>query len=141
MPVDTLTKNFVSFCLCSKNLPETKLKSNKVISLVEEISRQCDVEPVWLSLGTLMQVYDITRTRGSERNTCAVWKEMNIRKFSITAKARADREHESAKEVSIIKARHSTPHWNNEKGDLGTIFHTAKLPTRKKKKGLQSFQL
>lgn len=108
--------------------------------MVEEISRQCNVESVCLSLGTLMQVYNVKRTHGSERNSCAVWKEMNIRKFNITAKARADREHENTKEVSIIKARHSTPHWNNGKGDLGTIPHTAKLPTCKRK-GLQSFQL
>lgn len=66
-----------------------------------------------------MQVYDVKRTHGSERNACAAWKEINIRNFTITAKAHADREHESAKEVSIIKVRHSTPHWNNGKADLG----------------------
>lgn len=117
------------------------MKSNRIISLVEEISGQCNVESVWLSLGTpIMQVYDVKRTHGSERNACAAWKEINIRNFTITAKAHADREHESAKEVSIIKVRHSTPHWNSGKADLGTISHTAKLPTHKRK-GLQSFQL
>lgn len=78
--------------------------------MVEKISRQCHVESVWLLLNTLMQVYDEKRTQGSEINACAVWKEMNIRKFNITAKACADREHETTKEFSIIKARPSAPH-------------------------------
>lgn len=65
---------------------------------------------------------------------------MNIRKFNITAKACADREHGTTKEFSIIKARPSTLHWNNGKADLRTISHTAKLPTYKRK-GLRRFQL
>lgn len=39
-----LGKTVATFYLCPKNLPEAKWKSNKLISLVEEISRQPDVD-------------------------------------------------------------------------------------------------
>lgn len=49
----------VAFCLCPKNLPEAKLKSNGVISLLEAILRQPNVESVaWLSVITLLQVHN-----------------------------------------------------------------------------------
>lgn len=33
---DTLANNFASFFLCSKNLPDTKFKSNGIIPLMEK---------------------------------------------------------------------------------------------------------
>lgn len=108
--------------------------------MVEEISRQCDVESVWLSLGTLMQVYDVTRTRGSERNTCAVWKEMNIRKFNIQPR------HVLTENMRVLRRLASL------RQDILLLIGTMKRVTLgqypiqlsfqlEKKKGLQSFQL
>lgn len=46
-------KNIASFYPCPKNLPEAKLKSNGLIYLVVEISREPNIESVmWLSVIT-----------------------------------------------------------------------------------------
>lgn len=75
---DTLAKNLVAFCTCPKNLPECRLKSNELISLVEGMSRQHNVEPIHLS---------------SEK--C----------LNVTAQERAEREVIIVKELSGIKER------------------------------------
>lgn len=38
-----LAKNVAAFCPCPKNLPKAKLKSNRLISLVEAISRKHEI--------------------------------------------------------------------------------------------------
>lgn len=41
---DILAKNIAAFYPCPKTLPEAKLKSNKLISLIVEISRQPNID-------------------------------------------------------------------------------------------------
>lgn len=44
---DILAKDVAAFCPCLiKNLPEAKFKSNDLISLVEDISRQPNIDSV-----------------------------------------------------------------------------------------------
>ena len=45
-------------CPCPKNFPEAKLKSNGLISLVEEVLRKPNIDSIaWLLVITLMQIY------------------------------------------------------------------------------------
>lgn len=54
----SLMKNMAVFCPCPENLLENNLKSNGLISLVQEISRLHNVESLaWLLLISLMQAY------------------------------------------------------------------------------------
>lgn len=39
-----LSNNVAAFCLCPKALTETKLKNNRLIFLVEEVSRQPNID-------------------------------------------------------------------------------------------------
>jgi hypothetical protein len=41
-----LTRNISAFCPCSKNMPEAKLKSFRLMALAEEISRQPKIESI-----------------------------------------------------------------------------------------------
>lgn len=52
-----LAKNVAAFCSGPKNLPEAELKSNGLISLVEEIPRQSNIDSVIWLLITFMLVY------------------------------------------------------------------------------------
>lgn len=52
-----LAKSWPASCLCPSNSPETKLKSRGLVSLVEAISRQHNIESVtWLILISLKQL-------------------------------------------------------------------------------------
>lgn len=81
-----------------------------------------------------MKVNDEKRTSVSERNIRVAWKEMNIRKFNITAKACAGRKPVNNKEFSTTKARPSVLHWNQGKGAFKMIPHIAKLSTCERKR-------
>lgn len=50
---DILTNNKTAFCLSPRNLSEAKFESNVLISMMEKISRQHNIESVaWLLLMT-----------------------------------------------------------------------------------------
>jgi hypothetical protein len=50
--------NAPTFCLCPEGLSEARLKSNGLINLAEEISRQPSIQTVvWLLLAAFSQVY------------------------------------------------------------------------------------
>lgn len=54
-----MARNLDAFCPCPKNLPETKLKTNGLICLMEKISRQYNVESmVRLVVIMHVQVYN-----------------------------------------------------------------------------------
>lgn len=54
----TKKKNEAAFFPCPRNLPEVKLRSIGLISLVEEISRQPYIDSItWLLVSILTQVY------------------------------------------------------------------------------------
>lgn len=56
---DILVKNVASFCLIQKKLPEANLKSCKLITLAEDISRQSSIYySIWLLIVNLIQVYN-----------------------------------------------------------------------------------
>ena len=55
-------------CSFPKTLLEAKLKSNGFISLVEEISRQTNIDSVtWLLLIALMQVYNKKKSKQGKK--------------------------------------------------------------------------
>lgn len=55
---DILTKLVATFCPCPQIFPETKFKSNRLISLVEDIAGQPNIDSFMLLVTTLMQVYN-----------------------------------------------------------------------------------
>lgn len=56
---DILSNNLAEMCPCQENLYEAKLKSNGLITLMEEIPRQYNSEfGEWLLLITFMKVYN-----------------------------------------------------------------------------------
>lgn len=64
-----LAKYVAAFCPCPRNLPVTKFESNGMISLVEKISRQPNVDSVgWLLAVILIQVYNDKRACGIKRS-------------------------------------------------------------------------
>ena len=61
-----MARNLDAFCACPKNLPETKLKNNGLIHLMEKFSRQYNVESmIRLVLIMHVQVYN-TRKQVSQ---------------------------------------------------------------------------
>lgn len=77
-----------AFCLCLK-IPETKLKNNELIFLVEEISRQPNIGSVlWLLVVILMQVCrGKEQVEKSEIQNVQVKKKKSTREFKVGAKA------------------------------------------------------
>lgn len=56
-------KNVVDFCLYKKNLPGPRMKSFRIVSLAERVSRQTRIDNItWLLGISLMQIYS-----GSEK--------------------------------------------------------------------------
>ena len=56
---DILVKNVFVFCPRLKSLPDTKVKSFRLIPLTEEISKQPSTDSVlWLLVVTLMKIYN-----------------------------------------------------------------------------------
>lgn len=67
-----LAKNLVTFCLSPKNWSKAEFKSNELICLVEQISRQdCTWALSWLPFSALIQVYG-ERERATSRGKGAV---------------------------------------------------------------------
>ena len=48
-----LTKLVATFCPCPQNFPETKFKSNRLISLVEDIAVQSNIDSFMLLVSLL----------------------------------------------------------------------------------------
>lgn len=68
---DSLARNMATICLCPKNLPEAKLKSFGLISLVEEIPRYPSIDcGMWLLVITLMLVYRKKEQVGQRDTKC-----------------------------------------------------------------------
>ena len=56
---DSFVKCMAAFCPCQKSLPEAKVESFGLIPLVEETSKQCNLDTVgWLLVLTLMKIYN-----------------------------------------------------------------------------------
>lgn len=62
------------FCPCPENLPETKLKSNTLISLVGEVLRQPNINSVlWLLVTTHIQVCNGKEQLGQKEIQSVHW--------------------------------------------------------------------
>ena len=78
-----------AFWPCPKNLPEPKFKSNGLISLVEEISRQPTIDSVpWLLVITSTWVYNAKEQAGQREIQNVQFEEKdNTGEFNVTANA------------------------------------------------------
>jgi hypothetical protein len=53
-----LAKNFSTFCLCPKTFCDAPFKNDKLIILLDEISRQPSIQAVeWILLDAFSQIY------------------------------------------------------------------------------------
>lgn len=78
-----LAKNIAYFCPWTKNFPEAKLKSNGLIPLVEEVSKQPDTDSVvWLLVMPLMQIYnEKEQAQHKRKEKCTVWKKKKYKEI------------------------------------------------------------
>lgn len=56
-----------TFYPCPQNFPEIKFKSNRLISLVEDIAGQSNIDSFMLLVITLMQVYNENEQVGKNK--------------------------------------------------------------------------
>lgn len=73
---DVSAKNLTTFCQCAENFSEAKLKSNGLVSLVEEIPRHNIEFAAWLLLIFFLQIYGENKLVGQKYIyvKCAVWR-------------------------------------------------------------------
>lgn len=83
----------VAFCPFPKNLPVVKFKSNRLISLVEEISSQSNTNSIVWLLGIFLQVYNEEEQVGQiEIQNVEFGKEKDTGEINVKAKACAGKE-------------------------------------------------
>jgi hypothetical protein len=108
-----LAKNFSTFCPCPETLNEDEFKSNGLITLTKEISRQPSIQAAtWILLAASSQVYSENQEQNASR----------IEKHSVGQKRSklkvVDKEGVTVKEISAIKKEPRTLYWDNRKDSL-----------------------
>lgn len=88
-----MAKDVTAFCLCPGSLLKAKLKSNRLISLREEISIQFNIDfATWLIVIILKQAYNVNEQMGQRETQNAQFEEKRgMKKFTVRTKACSER--------------------------------------------------